>query len=132
MALQVGLSYTIERRVTPEHSADKWGNPGVDVFTTPILSSWCEETAVMAVRDHLAPDKVTVGTRVDLKHLAATPIGMKVKVTATLKEIVDDGRRLIFAVEAFDEREKIGECHHERFIVTKSRFLEKVAQKAKG
>jgi predicted thioesterase len=132
MGLQVGLSYTIERKVGPEYSADKWGNPGVDVFTTPILSSWCEETAVMAVQAHLEPGKITVGTRVDLKHLAATPIGMKVKVTATLKEIVDDGRRLIFAIEAFDEREKIGECHHERFIVTKSRFLEKVAQKAKG
>ena len=55
---------------------------------------------------------------------------MMVRVTATLKEV--DGRKLVFAVEAYDEKEKISECTHERFIVTKSRFLEKVAEKAKG
>jgi len=73
---------------------------------------------------------ITLGTRIDLKHLVATPIGMMVRVTATLKEI--DGRKLSFTVEAYDEREKISECTHERFIATKSRFLEKVAEKAKG
>ncbi|MGH7387703.1 MAG: thioesterase family protein, partial [Candidatus Methylomirabilales bacterium] len=82
------------------------------------------------VQDQLDPGMITLGTRIDLKHLVATPIGMMVRVTATLKEI--DGRKLSFAVEAYDEREKISECTHERFIVTKSRFLEKVAEKAKG
>ncbi len=130
MALQVGASYTIERRVAPEHSADTHGNPGVHVFTTPILCEWSEEAAVLAVQDQLDPGMITLGTRIDLKHLVATPIGMMVKVTATLKEI--DERKLTFAVEAFDEKEKISECTHERFIVNKSRFLQKVADKAKG
>lgn len=130
MAPKVGASHTIKRRVEPEHSADKHGNPGIDVFTTPLLCEWSEEAAVLAVQDQLDPGMITLGTRIDLKHLVATPIGMMVQVTATLKEI--DGRKLSFTVEAYDEREKIGECTHERFIVTKSRFLEKVAEKAKG
>ncbi|MEE9539684.1 MAG: thioesterase family protein [candidate division NC10 bacterium] len=130
MALQVGASYTIERRVDPEHSADTHGNPGVDVFTTPILCEWTEEAAVLAVQDQLDPGMITLGVRIDLKHLVATPIGMTVKVSATLKEI--DERKLVFAIEAFDEKEKISECTHERFIVNKSRFMQKVAEKAKG
>jgi len=130
MAPKVGASHTIKRRVEPEHSADKHGNPGIDVFTTPLLCEWSEEAAVLAVQDQLDPGMITLGTRIDLKHLVATPIGMMVRVTATLKEV--DGRKLLFAVEAYDEREKISECTHERFIVTKSRFLEKVAEKARG
>lgn len=130
MAVEVGARYTIERRVKPEHSADKHGNPGVDVFTTPLLCEWSEEAAVLAVHEKLDPGMITLGTRIDLKHLVATPIGMMVKVTATLKEI--DGRKLIFGVEAYDEKEKISECTHERFIVNKERFLAKVAEKAKG
>ena len=130
MAPKVGSSYTIKRRVEPEHSADRHGNPGIDVFTTPLLCEWSEEAAVLAVQDQLDPGMITLGTRIDLKHLVATPIVMIVQVTATLKEI--DGRKLSFTVEAYDEREKISECAHERFIVTKSRFLEQVAEKAKG
>ncbi|HZX60939.1 MAG TPA: thioesterase family protein [Candidatus Methylomirabilis sp.] len=130
MAPTVGAHYTIERRVEREHSADRHGNPGVDVFTTPVLCEWSEEAAVRAVQDQLDPGMITLGTRIDLKHLAATPIGMKVRITATLKEI--DGRKLTFAVEGFDQKEKISECVHERFIVSKGRFLEKVAEKAKG
>jgi predicted thioesterase len=130
MAPKVGLSHTIKRRVEPEHSADRHGNPGIDVFTTPLLCEWSEEAAVLAVQDQLDAGMITLGTRIDLKHLVATPIGMMVQVTATLKEI--DGRKLSFTVEAYDEREKISECTHERFIATKSRFLEKVAEKAKG
>ncbi|MEE8503544.1 MAG: thioesterase family protein [candidate division NC10 bacterium] len=130
MALEVGASYTIERRVEPGHSADKHGNPGVDVFTTPLLCEWSEEAAVLAVTDQLDPGMITLGTRIDLKHLVATPIGMMVKVTAIVKEI--DGRKLVFGVEAYDEKEKISECTHERFIVNKDRFLAKVVEKAKG
>ena len=130
MALKVGTSYTIERRVGVEHSADTHGNPGIDVFTTPVLCEWSEEAAVLAVTDQLEPGMITLGIRIDLKHLVATPIGMMVRVTATLKEI--DERKLIFAVEAYDEKEKISECTHERFIVNKSRFLQKVAEKSKG
>lgn len=130
MAPKVGSNHTIKRRVEPEHSADRHGNPGIDVFTTPLLCEWSEEAAVLAVQDQLDPGMITLGTRIDLKHLVATPIGMMVRVTATLKEV--DGRKLLFAVEAYDEKEKISECTHERFIVTKSRFLEKVAEKAKG
>lgn len=130
MALEVGASHTIKRRVEQAHSADTHGNPGVDVFTTPVLCEWNEEAAVLAVQGQLDAGMITLGIRIDLKHLVATPIGMMVTVTATLKEI--DERKLIFAVEAYDEKEKISECTHERFIVNKNRFLQKVAEKARG
>src|SRR3989304_3045052 len=74
----------------PEHSADRHGNPGIDVFTTPLLCEWSEEAAVLAVQDQLDPGMITLGTRIDLKHLVATPIGLMVRGTATLKGI--DGR----------------------------------------
>jgi predicted thioesterase len=73
---------------------------------------------------------VSLGTVVNIKHLAATPVGMTVRVQARLTEV--DGRRLVFVVEAFDEKEKIVESHQERFIVTLQRFLERTAQKARG
>jgi predicted thioesterase len=77
MALQVGASYTIERRVDQEHSADTHGNPthgnpGVDVFTTPILCEWSEEAAVLAVQDQLDPGMITLGVWIDLKHLVGS------------------------------------------------------------
>jgi predicted thioesterase len=130
MAVQPGLTAEFTRKVETQHTATYHGNPGVDVFSTPVLCEWVEEAACNAIHPHLEPGMVTVGTIVNLKHLAATPVGMKVRVHARLTEV--DGRRLVFTVEAFDEKEKIGESHQERFIVTLQRFLERTAQKAKG
>jgi fluoroacetyl-CoA thioesterase len=78
----------------------------------------------------LEPGQTTVGMLVNIKHLAATPLDMKVTATARLKEV--DGRRLVFDVEAYDEREKIGEGRHERFIVDLQRFLERTRAKSNG
>lgn len=127
MSLREGLTFEMERRVTEAESSDRHGNPVVHVLTTPIVVEWMEEVATTGVQQHLPEGQGTVGSVVNMKHLAATPIGLSVKVVAHLKQI--DGRRLIFWIEAFDGVEKIAECHHERFIVDLARFHDKVEKK---
>lgn len=130
MAMEKGLVGELERTVSSKDSASNFANPGVEVLATPVVVAWFEEAAMRAIHFHLEEGQGTVGTMVQMKHLAATPIGMKVKVVARLKEV--DGRRLLFEVEAYDEKEKIAEGEHERFIVNMAKFLERVAQKAEG
>jgi predicted thioesterase len=127
MSLREGLTFEMERQVTEAESSDRHGNPIVHVLTTPIVVEWMEEVATAGVQQYLPEGQGTVGSVVNMKHLAATPIGHMVKVVAHLKQI--DGRRLIFWIEAFDEVEKIAECHHERFIVDLARFHDKVGKK---
>jgi predicted thioesterase len=83
-----------------------------------------ENAAWKAVADSLEEGYVTVGTLVNVRHLGATPLGQKVRATAELIEI--DGRRLVFKVEAHDEKQKIGEGRHERFIVNLEKFLQRL------
>ena len=130
MSLREGLTFEMERRVTEDESSDRHGNPIVHVITTPIVVEWMEEVATAGVQQYLPEGQGTVGSVVNMKHLAATPIGFMVRVVAHLKQI--DGRRLVFWIEAFDEAEKIAECHHERFIVDLARFHDKVGKKRGG
>lgn len=130
MSLREGLTFEMERRVTEAESSDRHGNPIVHVLTTPIVVEWMEEVATAGAQQYLPDGQGTVGSVVNMKHLAATPIGLKVKVVAHLKQI--EGRRLVFWIEAFDEVEKIAECQHERFIVDLARFHDKVGKKLGG
>ncbi len=123
MALTIGLTGEATTTVVHENTAAAVGAGGVEVFATPMMIALMENASWRAVADHLEPGYVTVGTRVDVRHLAATPLGQQVRATAKLLEI--DGRRLVFDVEAFDEQRKIGEGQHERFIVNLERFLKK-------
>ena len=129
--LIVGQVSELERAVTPEVTADHYGNPGVHVFATPALIALLEQTAIVCVQGNLAPGQGTVGTRIDVQHLAATPVGLVVRSRAKLVEI--DGRRLVFEVEAEDERERIATGTHERFIVNSmEKFLNRAAEKLKA
>lgn len=127
--LKPGLQaeHTIE--VRPEHAADHLGSGGVPVLATPMLVAFLERASRDAVQPHLPAGWTTVGTLVNIRHLAATPVGLKVTARSTLTEV--DGRRLVFAVEAYDEKEKVSEGVHERFIINAERFLSKVAAKGK-
>jgi predicted thioesterase len=78
----------------------------------------------------MSSDELSLGTQVNIRHLSATPLGMKVTAHALLKGI--DKNRLFFLVDAFDEREKVAEGEHERILVSKERFLQKVAKKRAG
>ena len=116
--------------VTDDLTAAALGSGGVNVYATPALIALLEAAAVNAINDHLEPGKTSVGTLLNVKHLAATPVGMTITATATLKEV--DGRRLVFEVSASDEVEQIGEGSHERFIVDRERFEQRVRDKQAG
>lgn len=128
MPLEPGQSAEVERVVTPDLTADVLGNPGVKVLATPFVVTLLENAAHAVMKPHLPPGAGTVGTMVEMKHLAATPLGMKVRAKATLIET--DGKRCLFQVEAYDEVEKIAEGRHERFVVPNlEKFLDRAMKK---
>ena len=107
--------------VTHEQTAAHYGSGALEVFATPAMVALLEETAWKSVQPYLEAGQGTVGTRVDVRHLAATPLGMQVTCESELVEI--DRRRLVFKVDVFDESGKIGEGTHERFIIQNDRFF---------
>lgn len=116
--------------VEERHTAAHLGSGGVPVYATPMMILAMEEAALSAVDPLLEPGQVTVGYHLDVKHLAATPLGMQVTARAELLGV--DGKLLSFKVEAFDEKEKIGEGTHVRAIINIARFKEKLAAKSGG
>lgn len=125
--LEVGLRGGVSRAVTADQTAEAFGSGLVPVYATPAMVGLMEEAAVAALVGKLLPDETTVGTRLEIAHLAATPLGDTVRAEAVLTAV--EGRRLTFQVEAFDSSEKIGEGRHERVIVSRQRFLDRVAAK---
>jgi len=119
------MTWTVER----EHLASAFGSGLVEVLATPVLVGFCEECARTMVDPHLPPGRKTVGTSIRLDHLAATPLGMRVTVTATLVEI--DGQRLRFEIDARDEVESVGRATHERFVIDADRFDKRIREKTK-
>lgn len=124
MKLQRGMTGEAVKTVTHENTAAAIGAGGVEVFGTPMLIALMENASWKAVADALDEGYVTVGTHVNISHLAATPLGQQVRASAELIEI--DERRLIFKVVAYDERQKVGEGQHERTIVNLERFLGRI------
>ena len=122
--LRPGLSHQLSRVVTEEMTAARLGSGGVDVLATPVMFGLMELASWQAVQPALAPGMTSVGTVVNIRHLAATPVGDTVTARSELIEV--DGRRLVFQVEAWDSVQRIGEGVHERFIVHLERFLERV------
>jgi fluoroacetyl-CoA thioesterase len=114
--------------VTDENAVSFLGVEGARVLGTPYLIAHLEITARDSVLPFLDPGYDTVGVRVDVRHLAATPMGMRVTFHSELTGI--DGRRLHFKVEAFDDREKIGEGTHERAIINVAKFTERLQAKS--
>jgi fluoroacetyl-CoA thioesterase len=127
MGLEPGMTNTLTIVVDESMTADRFGNSGVRVLATPMLVSYFELAAHQLAMQALGPGQGTVGFHVDIRHLAATPIGQRVTFRATLTEV--DGRRLVFRVEADDEQERAGEGTHVRFVVDMERFLERIAAK---
>jgi fluoroacetyl-CoA thioesterase len=128
-ALEVGMSSSSTHIATPDTLADRFGNPGMPVLATPYLVSLAESECVRCVAGKLEPGTSTVGARLDVLHMAATPAGMQFTIRAVLKEI--DKRRLVFEVQATDEVEMCFMGVHERAIVDTARFLERAQAKAR-
>lgn len=127
--LETGMTAEIEKTVSQADTAIAFGSGGVRVFATPMMIAIMENAALKAVDSYLPEDYATVGLSLNVKHMAATPVGMKVRAKAELIGL--EGKKLTFKVEAFDESEKIGEGIHERYIIQLSRFLEKTSLKGK-
>ena len=113
--------------VADEHVPPHLRGTNAEVVSTPSLVLFMEMAAFRAMEPYLAPDQTSVGTVVELKHLAGTPKGMKLEIQARLVE--RDRRRFVFHCEIFDEMEKVAEGQHERFAVPRERSNEKLAQK---
>jgi len=126
--LKIGMNAKMEIVVKESETAASYGSGGVRVYATPAMIGLIENTSLNAVDPFLPEGYATVGTHLDVKHLAATPVGMKVTATAELIEI--DRKKLVFKVEAFDEKDKIGEGTHSRFIIEKEKFLKMTEEKA--
>lgn len=127
-SLKPGLTGQAAVSVTDENTAIKFGSGSVTVFATPAMVGLMEKAAINAVDEHLPCGFATVGTHLDIKHLAATPINMIVMAKAELIEI--NGNKLKFKVEAFDEVEKIGEGFHYRYIIQLENFLVRTNKKS--
>jgi fluoroacetyl-CoA thioesterase len=124
-----GLIAEVEHIVTDADTASRWGSGLVAVFSTPALVGLMEHAAVEALTGQLSSGQTTVGTHIDVHHLAATPVGMRLRARAELTAV--EGRKLSFKIQAWDEVELVGEAVHERFIIDEARFLGRVQAKKK-
>jgi len=127
--LKAGMTHEMERQVTEDLSAQKVFPHVPNVYATRAMVGHFEEVCAAMVLPHLGEEEQTVGIGMKFKHMAATPIGMKVRFNAKLVEV--DGKKLTFEVEGFDEVDKIGEATHQRFIINAEKFNSRVAEKAK-
>jgi fluoroacetyl-CoA thioesterase len=124
-----GMTHELQVKTKPEDSAQKFYPHLPDVFATPFLVGLMERVSAELINMHLKPGEQSVGIGMDLKHMAATPLGMEIRVKTEVTAV--EGRKLTFRLEAHDEVEKIGEATHERFIIQADKFNSRVAEKAK-
>ncbi|MBO5520433.1 MAG: thioesterase family protein [Eubacterium sp.] len=129
MQIETGVKNTKELTVTDELTAAKMGSGLAPVYATPCMIALIEGTAAESVETFLEEGQGTVGTKVEVEHLAATPVGMKVRCETELIEV--DRKRLLFKAEVYDETGLVGKGQHERFIIDNARFMEKVQAKLK-
>ena len=119
----VGLAGESVEETTEGQGARHLGAGVRSVLSTPSMIALMERTSQQLIQPFLEEGEASVGTKVNISHIAATPIGMKVRVKSTVQEM--KGRRITFAVEAFNEKEKIGEGTHERAIINLQKFVAK-------
>ena len=127
MIVEVGITGSAEALVERADTAQEVGSGSLLVYATPCMVALMEGAACNALEGKLAEGETSVGTRMDVQHLAATPVGMEVRAESRLTAV--DGRRLTFEITAFDEAGEIGKATHERVIVKTERFLEKAYAK---
>ena len=127
--LEAGLTGEQKVVVTQENTAKVYGSGELEVFATPAMIALMEKTCLMSVADSLNDGEGTVGTKIEVSHVAATPVGMEVRCESVLKEV--DRRRLVFEVKAYDAAGLIGEGIHERFVIANEPFMAKANGKLK-
>lgn len=125
--MEIGIKNTLEITVTGNLTAAAVGSGTLNVYATPAMIALIEETAWKSVAPYLEDGQSTVGTRLDVSHVAPTPLGMTVRCETELTEV--DGRRLVFAVNVYDKAGLIGKGTHERFIIMSEKFQAKADSK---
>ncbi len=125
--METGITGRQTITVTEDKTAAVMGSGELAVFATPAMIALMENTASKSVADALEPGQGTVGTLIDVKHVAATPVGMEVTCETKLVEV--DRKRLVFEVKAYDAAGVIGEGVHERFIIDNEKFMAKAEAK---
>lgn len=127
--MQIGMKYRMRKTVTDDVTAASFGEGLMPVLATPYLVAFIEDTASHCLEGELPDTQITLGTAVNIRHLAATPVGMAATCEVELVEI--DRRRLTFAVRVWDDVDVVADGTHERFIVDKRRFIDKTYAKLK-
>jgi fluoroacetyl-CoA thioesterase len=128
--LKTGLAGESQVKVSEENTALKYGSGTINVFATPAMIGLMEKASIEAVEKLLPEGFATVGTKIEVKHIAATPIGMNITAKAELLEI--DNKKLKFSIEAYDDADKIGEGIHYRYIINLGDFMKKNEIKLKN
>lgn len=126
MEMKVGIKHECSVVVTEELTASKVGSGLLPVYATPSMIALMENTSAECVQPYLEEGQGTVGTAVDIKHIAATPVGKTVRCESELKEIIN-GRKLVFEVNAYDDKGLIGTGVHKRAIINNKDFMAKLA-----
>jgi len=127
--MEKGIKNELSILVADELCAKAMGSGTLAVYATPAMVALMEQTAAESVESYLEEGKATVGIKINVEHLAATPVGLKVTCKSELVAV--ENRKLVFDVEAFDEVGLIGKAYHERFIIDAERFVEKTYEKLK-
>lgn len=130
MSLMIGLKGRADDVVTESNTAQAACSGALMVFGTPFMCALMEKAAWTSIAPHLAEGEGTVGTKLDISHVSATPVGMKVWAESEVTLV--DGKRIELKVAAYDEKGLIGKGTHERFIITNDRFLAKAGRKLEG
>lgn len=129
-SIKPGMTGSAELVVGEEHTAPRVGSGKIRVLATPVMINLIEAAALKAAEHLLPAGHQSLGTLLNVKHIAATPVGMKIRATATVTRV--DGRNIYFDVAAEDEKESIGGGTHERVVVNVERFDKRVQRKATG
>ena len=125
--LKPGITGSAQDTVTEERTAASMGSGGLRVYATPRMTAMMEYTAWSSVEPYMEDGMGTVGTKLDISHLAASPVGAEIRYESELTEV--DRRRLVFSVRAFDDAGLIGEGTHERFIIDNAKFMSRAESK---
>ena len=125
--LDIGRTFSRQTRVEEWMTAEKAGNKGVDVLSTPMLVQLIEDAAMACIAPLLDQGQITLGTHIDLEHHKPVPVGFIVRTEVEV--VLVDGPRISFAVQVFDEQEAVAEGTHERYVMDRAKFLAKLEEK---
>ncbi|MDR2096892.1 MAG: thioesterase family protein [Spirochaetaceae bacterium] len=128
--LKPGIRTEVSEAVSSRNTASVFGSGALDVYSTPAMIALMEKASVLAVSPFLPEGCSTVGTNLNVRHIASSPVGANIRAESVLTAV--DGRKLSFEVRAWDDRELIGEGLHERFIIDNKKFMEKTEAKLAG